>query len=343
MANTEDCLKGRSLTQFSQQLQRPSSELKAAIIKGSDEEYEEYLNHLFGDKCTGNPNKGKDTRDSMDIKLFEKLPFGRLKPPRGALEGLSPHKGMFGLAVGQPGHLADSGLLGWLAADGARTSVMYTVCTNYIKKYNLETCCDARYNYGIILILEGLIHFIPKVKQLIAELNEILAHDVVDQEGAWKYVAKNETEKTLIQMVEAELEIKKKDGKYKKEFKWHPHFFRGKAHRIITQKLQVEFIDKMRQHCAHAVVLKVLKRIYSMLSGPRLRVVEFMQTGVRKTYRLECSCKIELLDSFYHLSIDEIIKEAEMRRKKLPESQLLVTKPFKEKQADNKKDVISNK
>ncbi|GKF11676.1 hypothetical protein Tco_0049602, partial [Tanacetum coccineum] len=31
-------------------------------------------------------------------------------------------------------------------------------------------------------------------------------------------VAKNETEKMLIQMVEVELEIKKKDGKYKKEF-----------------------------------------------------------------------------------------------------------------------------
>ncbi|GKC88254.1 hypothetical protein Tco_1148903, partial [Tanacetum coccineum] len=52
-----DCLKGRSLTQSSQQLQHPSSELKASIIKGSDEEYEEYLNHLFGDKCTSNPNE----------------------------------------------------------------------------------------------------------------------------------------------------------------------------------------------------------------------------------------------------------------------------------------------
>ncbi|GJU64042.1 hypothetical protein Tco_1245877, partial [Tanacetum coccineum] len=37
-------------------------------------------------------------------------------------------------------------------------------------------------------------------------------------------VAKNETEKMLIEMVEVELEIKKIDGKYKKEFKGHPHF-----------------------------------------------------------------------------------------------------------------------
>lgn len=113
------------------------------------------------------------------------------------------------------------------------------------------------YNYGIILIPEGLIDFIPEVQQLIAELNEILAHDIVDKEGAWKkklrsqshelfeilpkaiqeqlllerdphgnvQVAKIETEKMLIQMVEAELEKRKKEGKYKKDFKGQPHFF----------------------------------------------------------------------------------------------------------------------
>ncbi|KAE9457940.1 hypothetical protein C3L33_10160, partial [Rhododendron williamsianum] len=42
------------------------------------------------------------------------------------------------------------------------------------------------YNYGVILIPEGLIDFIPEVQQLIAELNEILAHDVVDKSGVWK-------------------------------------------------------------------------------------------------------------------------------------------------------------
>ncbi|KAI3702582.1 hypothetical protein L6452_28326 [Arctium lappa] len=116
---------------------------------------------------------------------------------------------------------------------------------------------EAGYNYGIILIPEGLIDFIPEVQQLIAELNEILAQDVVDKEGAWKkklrsqshelfeilpkaiqeqlllerdphgnvQVAKIETEKMLIQMVEAELESRKKEGKYKKEFKGQPHFF----------------------------------------------------------------------------------------------------------------------
>jgi diphosphate-dependent phosphofructokinase len=31
-----------------------------------------------------------------------------------------------------------------------------------------------------------IVHYDPQVQQLIAELNELLAHDVVDQEGAWK-------------------------------------------------------------------------------------------------------------------------------------------------------------
>ncbi|MFS7947792.1 putative diphosphate--fructose-6-phosphate 1-phosphotransferase [Helianthus anomalus] len=44
---------------------------------------------------------------------------------------------------------------------------------------------DAGYNYGIILISEDLIDFIPEV-QLMAELNEIIAHDVIDQGGSWK-------------------------------------------------------------------------------------------------------------------------------------------------------------
>ncbi|KAA8520145.1 hypothetical protein F0562_014401 [Nyssa sinensis] len=113
------------------------------------------------------------------------------------------------------------------------------------------------YNYGVILIPEGLIDFIPEVQQLIAELNEILAHDVVDEGGVWKknlkdqslqlfellppaiqeqlmlerdphgnvQVAKIETEKMLIQMVEFELEQRKQKGAYKGQFKGQSHFF----------------------------------------------------------------------------------------------------------------------
>ncbi|KMZ55922.1 Diphosphate--fructose-6-phosphate 1-phosphotransferase, 6-phosphofructokinase [Zostera marina] len=113
------------------------------------------------------------------------------------------------------------------------------------------------YNYGVILIPEGLIDFIPEVQKLIAELNEILAHDVIDEAGLWKsklneqskilfdflpqaiqeqlllerdphgnvQVAKIETEKMLISMVETELEKRKLAGVYEGHFKGQSHFF----------------------------------------------------------------------------------------------------------------------
>ncbi|XP_038984082.1 pyrophosphate--fructose 6-phosphate 1-phosphotransferase subunit beta [Phoenix dactylifera] len=113
------------------------------------------------------------------------------------------------------------------------------------------------YNYGVVLVPEGLIDFIPEVQQLIAELNEILAHDVVDEEGLWKkklsdqsqllfeflpqaiqeqlllerdphgnvQVAKIETEKMLISMVETELDKRKSEGTYAEQFKGQSHFF----------------------------------------------------------------------------------------------------------------------
>nr|KJB67274.1 hypothetical protein B456_010G184300 [Gossypium raimondii] len=129
-----------------------------------------------------------------------------------------------------------------------------------VTDYMVDVICkraELGYNYGVILIPEGLIDFIPEVQQLIAELNEILAHDVVDENGLWKkkltdqslklfeflpqaiqeqlmlerdphgnvQVAKIETEKMLIQMVETELEKRKQEGSYKANFKGQSHFF----------------------------------------------------------------------------------------------------------------------
>lgn len=100
-------------------------------------------------------------------------------------------------------------------------------------------------------------HLTFQVQQLIAELNEILAHDTVDEAGMWKkklqsqsrelfellpkaiqeqlmlerdphgnvQVAKIETEKMLIEMVETELEKRKQSGAYKGEFQGRSHFF----------------------------------------------------------------------------------------------------------------------
>ncbi|XP_021894969.1 pyrophosphate--fructose 6-phosphate 1-phosphotransferase subunit beta [Carica papaya] len=129
-----------------------------------------------------------------------------------------------------------------------------------VTDYMVDVICkraEFGYNYGVVLIPEGLIDFIPEVQQLIAELNEILAHYVVDEGALWKkkltsqslqlfeflpqtiqeqlmlerdphgnvQVAKIETEKMLIQMVETELEKRKKEGTYKGEFKGQSHFF----------------------------------------------------------------------------------------------------------------------
>lgn len=129
-----------------------------------------------------------------------------------------------------------------------------------VTDYIVDIICkraELGYNYGVILIPEGLIDFIPEVQQLIAELNEILAREVVDEGGQWKkkltkqslqlfeflpqaiqeqlmlerdphgnvQVAKIETEKMLIQMVETELENRKQEGVNKGQFKGQSHFF----------------------------------------------------------------------------------------------------------------------
>ncbi|XP_050206317.1 pyrophosphate--fructose 6-phosphate 1-phosphotransferase subunit beta [Mercurialis annua] len=129
-----------------------------------------------------------------------------------------------------------------------------------VTDYIVDVICkrdDLGYNYGVILIPEGLIDFIPEVQNLIAELNDILAHEAVDEGGIWKkkltsqslqlfeflpqviqeqlmlerdphgnvQVAKIETEKMLIQMVETELEKRKQQGTYKGQFKGQSHFF----------------------------------------------------------------------------------------------------------------------
>ncbi|KAM7501010.1 hypothetical protein LguiA_025424 [Lonicera macranthoides] len=129
-----------------------------------------------------------------------------------------------------------------------------------VTDYIADVICkraERGYNYGVILIPEGLIDFIPEVQHLIAELNEILAHEVVDEGGLWRQklapqslqlfeilppaiqeqlmlerdphgnvqVAKIETEKMLIQMVETELEQRKERGAYKYQFKGQSHFF----------------------------------------------------------------------------------------------------------------------
>lgn len=112
-------------------------------------------------------------------------------------------------------------------------------------------------HYGVILIPEGLIDFIPEVQHLISELNEILACSTCDEGGHWKskltapsralfeslpqsiqndlllerdphgnvQVARIETEKLLISMVDTELFQRKHECSFSGNFKGQPHFF----------------------------------------------------------------------------------------------------------------------
>ncbi len=119
-------------------------------------------------------------------------------------------------------------------------------------------------NFGTVLIPEGLIEFIPAMKSLIAELNDLLAHNAdfssLDAEAQRKFVIENlsadnsavyaslpagvarqltldrdphgnvqvsliETEKLLSEMVGRRLEEMRAEGKYNGKFSPLHHFF----------------------------------------------------------------------------------------------------------------------
>lgn len=120
-------------------------------------------------------------------------------------------------------------------------------------------CKRAKLNkhYGVVLIPEGLIDFIPEIQSLISELNEILAAQGCDPQGHWKahlkpscralfdslphsiqnelllerdphgnvQVSRIEMEKMLISMIETELFARKHEGDYSGNFKGQAHFF----------------------------------------------------------------------------------------------------------------------
>lgn len=113
-------------------------------------------------------------------------------------------------------------------------------------------------NYGIVVLPEGLVEFMPDVEALIGELNEILAgsdapltkdqvlsHLKDDSASLFSQlpdhisnqlmlerdphgnvqVAKIEAERLLIEMVSAQLSVLKKEGTYKGKFGGVPHYF----------------------------------------------------------------------------------------------------------------------
>lgn len=62
-------------------------------------------------------------------------------------------------------------------------------------------------------------------------------------------------------------------------------------------------------------------------------IIYYFQIRVFFAVPENIAAKIELPDSFYRLSVEEVKREAIMRKQKIAESQLLVPKSYKEKQA----------
>lgn len=68
-------------------------------------------------------------------------------------------------------------------------------------------------------------------------------------------------------------------------------------------------------------------------TSPADVLVSYFQIRVFFAVPENVAAHIELPTSFYNLSIEEVRREAIMRKQKLAESQLLVPKSYKEKQA----------
>ncbi len=140
---------------------------------------------------------------------------------------------------------------------------------------------DAGLNFGTILIPEGLIEFIPAVKKLISELNDLLAHNedfnamstdeekrqyvksMLSEDSCEVYrslpkgiarqltldrdphgnvqVSLIETEKLLIEMVQKRLAVLKGKGTYKGKFSAIPHFFGYEGRCAIPSNFDADY------------------------------------------------------------------------------------------------------
>ena len=161
----------------------------------------------------------------------------------------------------------------------AKNMTLYDVVNNIVK--TVEDRANHGLNFGTVLIPEGLIEFIPAMKTLIAELNELLSDNEdfialnTDEEkreyvkgmltpestqvyrGLPKGIARQltldrdphgnvqvsliETEKLLIEMVAKRLAQLKAEGKYKGKFSAINHFFGYEGRCAIPSNFDADY------------------------------------------------------------------------------------------------------
>ena len=102
----------------------------------------------------------------------------------------------------------------------------------YIANAVCQRAADGN-NFGTVIIPEGVIEFIPAIKKLIAQLNDVLALPEaknLDRHESIDFVKAHLTEENLavfnsLTMVAQKLEKMKKEGKYTGKFSAQHHFF----------------------------------------------------------------------------------------------------------------------
>lgn len=100
--------------------------------------------------------------------------------------------------------------------------------------------------------------------------------------------------------------------------------------RVLMLKDSVSLMEQAKRASSVKVDEKV--ELEKAVEESEPKIID-RQTKVFFSVSESVAARIELPDSFYKLSAEEVRREAEMRRKKMAESQLLIPKSYKEKQA----------
>ncbi|KAE8733162.1 Pyrophosphate--fructose 6-phosphate 1-phosphotransferase subunit beta [Hibiscus syriacus] len=243
---------------------------------GNPDEIAKLFPNLFGQRSAMLvPNEAGSLRSDMKLKVGVDLSGGQAPGGHNVISGIfvGETRSKLLISLGKPNKQQRSltwmGL--WLLVGMTRTQTLASLLKTSVVRLmgraasHITLECALQTHPNITIIGEEVAAKKETFKNvtdymvqwLIAELNESLAHKIVDEDGLWKrklteqslklfeflppaiqeqlmlerdphgnvQVAKIETEKMLIQMVETELEKRKLEGSYKGHFKGQSHFF----------------------------------------------------------------------------------------------------------------------